>query len=62
MNDVRLLSARGVARAVGVANTVVLEWLQSGNLPAFKVGKSWKVNPGDLRQFLERLAQEGAQT
>ena len=55
------LSARTVARQVGVGNHIVLEWLASGKLPAFRVGKCWKVLPGDLRQFLERLAREGVQ-
>lgn len=43
-----------LAKFFGVTNRTVLEWCKKGKLPAFKIGKRWKVRVIDLQKMIDR--------
>lgn len=49
-----LYSAEKVARFFGVAKKTAWEWCKSGKLPAFKIGKEWKVRVSDLQRIIDQ--------
>lgn len=51
-----LLSAEEAARALGIGRTRMYELLRAGNVPSVKLGRSRRIRPEDLDEFVERLA------
>lgn len=47
------LTAAEVADVLRVGTFAVIEMCRSGHLPASKPGKSWLIDPADLRAHLE---------
>ncbi len=52
VDDTRLLSVDQVAERLGVHRKTVLNWIHSGDLVAFTLGKGYKVSEHDLKDFL----------
>ena len=48
----RLLTIREVASYCQVDEKTIRRWIEAGNLPAFKLGRQWRVAEKDLRRFL----------
>jgi excisionase family DNA binding protein len=53
-NDDKLLSVDDVAKRLGVHRKTVLNWIHSGELVAFDLGKGFKITESDLRDFMNR--------
>ncbi len=51
-----LLSAEEAARALGIGRTRMYELLRAGNVPSVKLGRSRRIRPEALDEFVERLA------
>jgi excisionase family DNA binding protein len=50
--DTRLWSVKEVARFVRVEPITVYRWMWDGKLPSLKIGKSRRIHPLDLGDFL----------
>ena len=48
----RLLTVAEVADTMRVSNMTVYRLIKSGQLPALRVGKSYRLRPADVDQFL----------
>lgn len=46
--------AEKLARFFGVTKKTVRDWCRRGKLPAWKIGKEWKVRVADLRKMIDR--------
>ncbi|TSC58122.1 MAG: hypothetical protein Greene041679_174 [Parcubacteria group bacterium Greene0416_79] len=49
-----LYNLGNIARFFGVAKRTAAEWCKAGKLPAFKIGKEWKVRVSDLQRLIDR--------
>lgn len=49
-----LYDAEKIARFFGVTTKTACEWCHKGKLPAFKIGKEWKVRVSDLQRMIDR--------
>lgn len=49
----RLLTVAEVASAMRVSNMTVYRLIKGGELPAVRVGKSYRLRESDLQRFLE---------
>ncbi len=49
-----LYNAEKIARFFGVARKTAWQWCKSGKLPAFKIGKEWKIRVSDLQKMIDR--------
>jgi excisionase family DNA binding protein len=49
----RLLTAREVADLLGFAPTTVVDWVESGEIPAFKVGGRLRFSESEVLAWLE---------
>jgi excisionase family DNA binding protein len=49
-----ILTVAEVARYLRVSETTVWRWCTSGKLPAFRVGRGWRVRRGDLNILISR--------
>ncbi len=54
MIDETLLTPAQVAERLQVNERTVTRWLRDGYLRGYKLGKEWRVSPGDLQRFIER--------
>jgi len=52
-------SPKEVMELLGISQTTVYRWLESGELPAVKIGKLWRI-PADALE--ELLSTEGGQS
>lgn len=43
-----------LAKFFGVTKRTVWKWCKKGKLPAFKIGKEWKVRVVDLQKMIDR--------
>lgn len=51
-DDTALLSVDQAAKRLGVHRKTVLNWIHSGELPAFDLGKGFKITEQDLKEFM----------
>ena len=51
-----LLPLAQVAAQIQIHETTITRWLRRGYLRGFKLGKTWRIAPSDLRDFLEERA------
>ena len=49
-----LHDAEKIARFFGVAKKTAWLWCKSGRIPAFKIGKEWKIRVSDLQKMIDR--------
>ena len=54
MNDDRekIYGTPELAEFFGVKEKTIWEWCKKGKLPAFKIGKEWKVRVSDLNRVI----------
>ena len=57
-NRENLLTPTDVADRLQVNERTVTQWLRKGHLRGFKIGKEWRISPGDLHAFLEASANK----
>lgn len=50
-----LLSTEEAAQRLGIGRTRMYELLRSGEVPSVKLGRSRRVRPEDLNEYVERL-------
>lgn len=55
-----MLGVREVATRLGVHRNTVIRMIGRGDLPATKVGGTWKVTEAELEQYLRNRASEGS--
>lgn len=48
----QILTVEEVAVYLRVSRATVCRWCSSGKLPAFKIGKGWRVQRGELEGFI----------
>lgn len=49
-----LYNAEKIAKFFGVAKKTAWQWCKTGKLPAFKIGKEWKIRVSDLQKMIDR--------
>ncbi|MEK7208553.1 MAG: helix-turn-helix domain-containing protein [Patescibacteria group bacterium] len=49
-----LYNANKVAKFFGVSKKTAWHWCKEGKLPAFKIGKEWKIRVSDLQLLISR--------
>ncbi len=40
-------------KILGISRPTVMKIIRAKALPAFKVGKQWRIKPNDLRQYID---------
>ncbi len=53
------LSITEVADQLGVSHQTIRKLISSGDLVAYRVGGSWRIDPKDLADYLERVKSGG---
>lgn len=53
-NENKIYDTEKLAKFFGVTNRTILTWCKKGKLPAFKIGKKWKVRVVDLQKMIDR--------
>jgi excisionase family DNA binding protein len=48
-----VLTVAEVANYLRVSETTVWRWCSDGRLPAFRIGRGWRVQRGDLEQHIK---------
>ncbi len=48
----KIYGAGELAKFFGVTQKTIWEWCKKGKLPAFKIGKEWKVRVSDLNKTI----------
>jgi len=48
----KIYGAEELAKFFGVTQKTIWEWCKKGKLPAFKIGKEWKVRVSDLNKTI----------
>ena len=48
------LTPQEVSDLLQVSVYTVRRWIKQGELPAYKVGRLWRINKGDLNQWLKQ--------
>jgi len=49
----RFYSLEEVAQRLGVSERTVRRWIKSGELPAYKPGREYRIRDGELEEFLQ---------
>ena len=50
----KIYNSKELAAFFGVAEKTIWEWCKKGKLPAFKIGKEWKVRSVDLQKTINQ--------
>ena len=51
----RLFSINDIQEALGIGRNKVYALLQSGEIPAFKIGREWKVTEDAIKAYIAKL-------
>lgn len=57
-DELELLTTSQVAAILKLHRETVKQWCVSGRLPAFKVGKAWRVRRSELQKWIEQQGKE----
>ena len=49
-----IYDAEKLAKFFGVTKATIWAWCKKGKLPAFKIGKEWKIRVVDLQKMIDR--------
>ena len=52
-----IYEAEKLAKFFHVTKQTIREWCKKGKIPAFKIGKEWKVRVVDLQKMIDRKAR-----
>lgn len=50
-----IMTVSDVAEYLKISEMTTYKFVQDGKIPAFKVGRHWRVKRSDLSQFIEKL-------
>ena len=50
----KIYGSKELAKFFGVKEKTIWEWCKKGKLPAFKIGKEWKVRVVDLNKIINQ--------
>jgi len=50
----QIYDAQKLAKFFGVSRETARDWCKTGKLPAFKIGKEWKVRQEDLKSLIDQ--------
>lgn len=53
----QIYDVQKLAKFFGVSKKTIWAWCKSGKLPAFKIGKEWKVRKEDLQKLINRKVE-----
>ena len=53
-----VLTVNEIAGYLRVSETTVWRWCNSGKLPAFRIGRSWRIRRTDLEQHIKQSVSE----
>ena len=56
------LTPEEVSRLLRVSVYTVRRWIKGGDLPAYKVGRGWRISEADLRRWLGQQRPESTVT
>ena len=57
--EIRLLTPREVAEYLSLGRSTVYLLIQKGDLPSIRIGRSVRVNPLDLKEYVELNTTRG---
>lgn len=57
-----LYTVGNIAKFFGVSKKTAGTWCKTGKLPAFKIGKEWKIRVSDLKTLIDRKVQNRKET
>jgi len=53
--DPEIMTITQVANYLQISEITTYKWVNDGKLPAFKIGRHWRVKKEDLTEVIERL-------
>jgi len=53
--DSEIMTITQVANYLQISEITTYKWVNEGKLPAFKIGRHWRVKKEDLTETIERL-------
>ena len=59
VGEKEILTISQVAAYLQLSEMTTYKLVQEGKIPAFKIGRSWRVKKGDLDILIERLKKGG---
>ncbi|MGN9162350.1 MULTISPECIES: helix-turn-helix domain-containing protein [Clostridium] len=55
MSDNEIMTVSEVAEYFKISEVTTYKLVQEGKIPAFKIGRHWRVKRSDLTEFIEKL-------
>ena len=62
MNQDKIMITKDVAETLKVSETTIIRWIKGGKLPAFRIGKDWRIRKDDLDRFLDEQVNKQKNT
>lgn len=56
-----LISTEEAARTLGIGRTRMYELLRTGEVPSIKLGRSRRIRPEDLEEYVQHLTEDRGQ-
>lgn len=53
-----LLSTKEVAEVLNVTSRTIRNLIDSGELPAYKIGRNWRIKEKELMEFIEERSNQ----
>jgi excisionase family DNA binding protein len=53
--DDQIMTVSEVAEYLKISEMTTYKLVQEGKIPAFKIGRHWRIKRGDLSEFIEKL-------
>ncbi|RKD31389.1 DNA-binding protein [Thermohalobacter berrensis] len=54
-NNDEIMTISEVAKYLKISEVTTYKFVQEGKIPAFKIGRHWRVKKSDLMEFIEKL-------
>lgn len=54
-NNDEIMTVSEVAKYLKISEVTTYKFVQEGKIPAFKIGRHWRVKKSDLNEFIEKL-------
>ncbi|WP_207641239.1 helix-turn-helix domain-containing protein [Clostridium akagii] len=55
LNETEIMTVSEVAAYLKISEVTTYKLVQQGKIPAFKIGRHWRVKRSDLGEFIEQL-------
>jgi len=52
--DDEIMTISEVAKYLKISDVTTYKFVQEGKIPAFKIGRHWRVKKEDLKEFIEK--------